>query len=206
MEGVKGGGARYCSLDGFDGFVSGTKDQAMATAAKAIATTSKNPAERPKLPATKPVSVVLSAAPIPAMVPTKPWAKLNRPVPCVRSATINAVKNPKHSPADAVECLNGDEQRRVCDQREQHRSDRQRTDADKQQRPATPAFCSPACPRCQQGDDNLRHHNERGHNERRSIAFAPCQRPANERQNRSICCLEQEQAAGEGQQRTIFPE
>lgn len=58
----------------------------------------KKPGRAAKLPATKPVSVVLSAAPIPAMVPTTPWAKLNRPVPCVRPATINAVRTPSTVP------------------------------------------------------------------------------------------------------------
>ena len=58
----------------------------------------RNPAARPKLPATRPVSVVLSEAPIPDIVPTKPSARLNRPVPLVRSETISAVSTPSIVP------------------------------------------------------------------------------------------------------------
>jgi hypothetical protein len=42
-------------------------------------------------------AVVLSDAPVPAKVPTKPWARLDRPVPWVRSATI-AVSIPSTLP------------------------------------------------------------------------------------------------------------
>ena len=51
----------------------------------------RNPIALPKSPAMMPNNAVLSDAPIPEKVPTKPCAKLNLPVPFVRSA-INAAK------------------------------------------------------------------------------------------------------------------
>jgi hypothetical protein len=59
-----------------------------STAAIATVAMPRNPTVRPKLPATKPESVVLSEAPTPEIVPTNPCARLNLPVPAVRSATI----------------------------------------------------------------------------------------------------------------------
>jgi hypothetical protein len=63
-------------------------------AAKEVAFTIYMIQERSRLNASR----EMSDAPIPASVPTKPWAKLNLPVPFVRSATIKAVSTPKALP------------------------------------------------------------------------------------------------------------
>jgi hypothetical protein len=49
-------------------------------------------------PTIKPDTVVLSEAPRPEAVPTKPWARLNRPVRPVRSAMINGCRTPSTVP------------------------------------------------------------------------------------------------------------
>ena len=86
------------SLSSFDGLVSGISNQARKTEVSAAAAMLINPIALPKFPAIRPKNVVLSDAPMPANIPTKPWAKLNLPVPFVRSATIKAVSTPKTLP------------------------------------------------------------------------------------------------------------
>ena len=86
------------SIFSFDGFVSGISIQARKTELSATPAMLKKPIALPKFPKIRPKNVVLSDAPLPASVPTKPWAKLNLPVPCVRSATIKAVSTPKVLP------------------------------------------------------------------------------------------------------------
>jgi hypothetical protein len=52
-----------------------------------------------------PVVTLLSDAPIPVAVASVPWAKLNRPVPAVISATIMTTKTPKiPAPTSSSDC------------------------------------------------------------------------------------------------------
>ena len=69
-----------------------------SAAARATAAMPRNPAAVPSLAATRLESVVLSEAPTPDTVPTKPCARLKRPVPIVRSAMISAVSTPSTVP------------------------------------------------------------------------------------------------------------
>ncbi len=62
----------------FDELVSGISDHSSSTAARALPCPE---ILRPRLPATRLESVVLSEAPTPDIVPTKPYARLNRPSP-----------------------------------------------------------------------------------------------------------------------------
>src|SRR6185437_11641816 len=82
----------------FDGLVSGISNHSRTTAVRAAAAMPRNPATLPRLTATRPESVVLSEAPTPDIVPTNPCARLNRPVPVVRSATTSAVSTPSIVP------------------------------------------------------------------------------------------------------------
>src|SRR5262249_42952678 len=86
------------SLFAFAGFVSGISSQARKTVLSATTAMLRNPIALPKFPTIKPKNVVLTVAPMPASIPTKPCAKLNLPVPVVRSATIKAVTTPKTLP------------------------------------------------------------------------------------------------------------
>jgi hypothetical protein len=63
---------------------------AMATAIRPTANTLDNPAAWPNFSTTTPDIDVLSEAPTPETAPTRPWARLNRPVPLVRSAITSA--------------------------------------------------------------------------------------------------------------------
>ena len=65
----------------FDGFVSGINSQTIKTVLSATPAMPTNPIAPPKVPTTRLKSVVLSDTPMPASVPTKPCARLNRPVP-----------------------------------------------------------------------------------------------------------------------------
>ena len=60
----------------FDGLVSGISDHISSTAATATAEMPRNPAAGPNLAATRLESVVLSEAPTPDIVPTKPCPRL----------------------------------------------------------------------------------------------------------------------------------
>jgi hypothetical protein len=57
-----------------DGFVSGINSQTIKTVLSATPAMPTNPIAPPKFPTTRLKSVVLSDAPMPAKVPTKPWA------------------------------------------------------------------------------------------------------------------------------------
>ena len=78
--------------------VSGIKNQRINTATRAVAAMLRNTTVRPKLAAMTPNSAVLSEAPTPDAVPTRPCARLKRPVPFVRSATTSAVNTPTTAP------------------------------------------------------------------------------------------------------------
>ena len=84
------GGYRYSLL--FGGWVSGIKTTVEQSGQGHRRNT--NPTARTaEVPSYEPESVVLSEAPIPDIVPTNPCARLNRPAPAVRSATISAVRS-----------------------------------------------------------------------------------------------------------------
>ena len=90
---------RACAGDSAaHGLVSGIRNKTTRVARRATAAIPANPATRPRSCATTPESVVLSEAPIPDAVPTMPWARLNRPVPLVISATTRAVSTPRAAP------------------------------------------------------------------------------------------------------------
>src|SRR6516164_1939370 len=74
-----------------DGFVSGIQNQMIKAATRATDAMLRNTIVCPKLTAMRPNSAVLSEAPIPDAVPTRPWARLKRPVPFVASAMTSAV-------------------------------------------------------------------------------------------------------------------
>ena len=70
----------------FDGLVSGISDHISSAPVSATAAMLRNPAAVPSFAATRLESVVLSEAPTPDIVPTKPCPRLNLPVPIVRYA------------------------------------------------------------------------------------------------------------------------
>jgi hypothetical protein len=78
----------------FDGFVSGISSQTIKTVLSATPAMLTNPTAPPKVPTTRLKSVVLSDAPMPASVPTKPCARLDRPVSGLhsREKEIDAVE------------------------------------------------------------------------------------------------------------------
>jgi hypothetical protein len=82
------------ACEGIDGFVSGINAKTISTAVTPTAVALNNPANCPNLSTMIPDIDVLTEAPIPERAPTRPCAKLNRPVPAVRSAMTDAVRTP----------------------------------------------------------------------------------------------------------------
>ena len=139
------------------GRLSGIKAQRTLNAIRAITATATKPAASPKFPTIIPESVVLSEAPILETAPTKPWARLNRPVRPVESAIVNGCNTPsiarhfrppkggvEYDSADAIQDLDGNQDHWFRNQRKQQGTDRQNHESDEQQRAAPRALNLPA--------------------------------------------------------------
>jgi hypothetical protein len=80
------------------GFVSGRNAQIRAAALTGPMAISKNPVKSPNCCTRKPTEPVPIAAAMPRIVPSTPCAKLNRPVPVVRSVTTRMVNTVTAAP------------------------------------------------------------------------------------------------------------
>ncbi len=100
----------------------------------------------------------------------------------------------------AVEQLDEDHDPGLADHREQERARSLGAEADEQQRLASPELGPIADPRRQDRDDDLRHDDQSGHEQRAERKLAQRQILADQRQHRSVGKLEQHHCAGEQQQ------
>ena len=133
--------------------------------------------------------LVLIVAAMPLSAPTAPTARLNRPVPAVRSAITMTVST--------FEDLPGNEERIVRGDGEDAGADRLHREADQQERPAPALLRMEADPRRQKGNHELRRHNQAGHPQRRAVRVGFREVFADHRQHRSVGKLEEHQRTGE---------
>ncbi len=140
---------------------------------------------------------------MPDIVPTKPCARLNRPVPC-EVGDDQCREHAQHRPTDAVEYLSGDENDWIGGPGEHQRTDRQRCESDEQQRPAAPRVRPASGPGRHDRHDHLGDHDQRRDDERGKGFLAVRERLTGEWQHRRVGQLEQEHAAGEYEQAAVF--
>jgi hypothetical protein len=145
---------------------------------------------------------VLSVAPTPEAAPTRPWARLNRPVPAVRSATISAVRTPSVAPLSPE--LDDDKQNRIGRQCKKRGADRNGGEPDDQERLAAEGCGAASRPRSKRGDDHLRKHDKRRDHERRQAPFRVRERLAELGQQGGIAELKQQKAEGENQKTFVL--
>ena len=107
---------------------------------------------------------------MPTKVPMMPWPRLKCPVPRVRSATTSGTMTLNTAAVTPSRSCTSDEQLRIGHRSEQKAADRQSGKADQQQRPAAPGLGAPADPWRQRGDDQLRHDDAGGDQNRSPTA------------------------------------
>ena len=140
---------------------------------------------------------------MPVAVPRMPWPRLKWPVPRVRSATTSGTMTANTAavtPSRSCTARSSDGSRH---RGEQKAADRQRGEADQQQRPAAPDLRAPADPRRQRRDEKLRHDDAGRDDDRRPMRRAHGDDAAHQRQHGRIGEVKQQQAAGEDEKRPI---
>jgi len=118
------------------------------------------------------VAVVLTAAAMPVQVPTAPRARLNLPVPVVRSVITNTVITVTMAPTIPSHVWASIKKRWALADTQKRTPDWLQSEADQQDRLATPLLSIMTDPRPCDSDDKLRH-NYGGCHKNRADALLP---------------------------------
>ena len=116
------------------------------------------------------MAVVLTAAAMPVQVPTAPRARLNLPVPVVRSVQYGHYRD--SGADDPVSCLGFHNKKWALADTQKRTPDWLQSEADQQDRLATPLLSIMTDPRPCDSDDKLRH-NYGGCHKNRADALLP---------------------------------
>src|SRR5262249_61076522 len=147
----------------FAGFVSGKNVQITTGPSAGPADISRNPGRSPNCCTMKPTEAVPTAAAMPRIVPSTPCARLNRPVPMVRSVITRMVNTVTTAPVTPSS---------NCTTSKSSGSDTSANSSDRPASMAKPASTSGLRPDSsdqitdpwrQEGDHHLRHHDQAAH-------------------------------------------